>query len=67
MPVNKPLSVPGEHITQVKKTRTIKTQLVVDEQTLEKFGPVIAKGRVHDFNLFKQNASGIPTQKCHIG
>lgn len=45
----------SEHITQVKKTHTIKTQLVVDEQTHEILKIDCTKGRVHDFTLFKQS------------
>ena len=58
MPVNNQLSVPkesSEPITRVKKTHTVKTQLVVDEQTLEILKIDCAKGRVHDFSLFKRS------------
>ena len=45
----------SEPITRVKKTHTVKTQLVVDEQTLEILKIDCAKGRVHDFSLFKRS------------
>jgi hypothetical protein len=58
MPVSKPSSAPkesSEHITRVKKTHTVKTQLVVDEQTHEILKIDSTKGRVHDFTLFKRS------------
>src|SRR5580692_5777092 len=58
MPVNNPsngLKASRDNTTRVKKTHTVKTQLVVDEQTLEILKIDCAKGRVHDFSLFKRS------------
>jgi hypothetical protein len=52
------LSAPNESsgpITRVKKTHTIKTQLLVDEQSHEILKIDCTKGRVHDFTLFKRS------------
>lgn len=45
----------SEPIIQVKKTHTVKTQLVVEEQTRKILKIDCTKGRVHDFSLFKQS------------
>ena len=58
MPASKPSSAPNDNsetITRVKKTHTVKIQLVADEQTHEILKIDCTKGRVHDFALFKSS------------